>query len=79
MKSIQKIDDLIQDSRAYLKLKESNSPSFKHNLRLEGVLPVLTGDIPVFIHANEGRQIEAAVYWTDRQNLEMVLVEGKDS
>ncbi len=79
LKSIQKIDDLIKESRAYLKLKESESTSFKHDLRLEGMLPVLTGDIPVFIHANEVRQIEAAVYWTDRQNLEMVLVGGKDS
>ncbi|MBC8256050.1 MAG: amidohydrolase family protein [Candidatus Marinimicrobia bacterium] len=79
LKSIQKIDDLIQESRAYLKLKESRSSSFKHDLRLEGMLSVLTGDIPVFIHANEVRQIEAAVYWADRQNLEMVLVGGKDS
>ena len=79
LKSIQKIDDLIQESRAYLKLKETESASFNHDLRLEGMLPILTGDIPVFIHANEVRQIEAAVYWTDRQNLEMVLVGGKDS
>ena len=79
LKSIQKIDDLIQESRAYLKLKETESASFKHDLRFEGMLPVLTGDIPVFIHANEVRQIEAAVYWADRQNLEMVLVGGKDS
>ena len=79
LKSIQNIDDLIQESRAYLKLKETESASFKHDLRFEGMLPVLTGDIPVFIHANEVRQIEAAVYWADRQNLEMVLVGGKDS
>ena len=79
LESIQNIDDLFEESRAYLKLKESGSPSYKHDLRLEGMLPVLLGDIPVFIHANEVRQIEAAVYWADRQNLEMVLVGGKDS
>ena len=79
LKSIQRIDDLLQDSRAYLKLKDSGSSSYKHDLRLEGMLPVITGNIPVFIHANEVRQIEAAVYWADRQNLAMVLVGGKDS
>ena len=79
MTSIQKIDDLLQDSRAYLKLKDTGSSSYKHDLRLEGMLPVITGDIPVLIHANEVRQIEAAVYWADRQNLAMVLVGGKDS
>ena len=79
LKSIQKIDNLFQDARAYMKLKEKNSSSYKHDLRLDGILPVITGDIPVFIHANEVRQIEAAVYWADRQNVAMVLVGGKDS
>ena len=79
LKSIQKIDDLIYEARAYTQLKENNSPSFKHNLRLEGMLPVITGDIPMFIHANEVRQIEAAVYWAERQSVKMVLVGGKDS
>ena len=79
LKSIQKIDDLIQESRAYAQLKATGSPSFKHDLRLEGMLPVLTGDIPVFVHANEVRQIEAVVYWAERQSVKMVLVGGKDS
>ena len=79
LKSIQKIDDLIQESRAYAQLKATGSPSFKHDLRLEGMLPVLTGDIPMFIHANEVQQIEAAVYWAERQSVKMVLGGGNDS
>ena len=79
LKSIQKMDDLIQEARAYLQLKETNSQSFKHNLRMEGMLPVIKGEIPLFIHANEVRQIEAAVYWSNRHNLKMILVGGKDS
>ena len=79
LKSIQKIDDLIQKARAYAQLKATRSPSFKHDLRLEGMLPVISGEIPMFIHANEVRQIEAAVYWAERQSVKMVLVGGKDS
>ena len=79
LKSIQKIDDLIQESRAYAQLKVTGSPSFKHDLRLEGMLPMISGKIPVFIHANEVQQIEAAVYWAERQSVKMVLVGGKDS
>ena len=79
LKSIQEIDDLIQESRAYAQLKATGSPSFKHDLRLEGMLPVISGEIPVFVHANEVRQIEAAVYWAERQSVKMVLVGGKDS
>jgi imidazolonepropionase-like amidohydrolase len=79
LKSIQKIDDLIQKSHAYAQLKATESSSFKHDLRLEGMLPVISGEIPVFVHANEVRQIEAAVYWAERQSVKMVLVGGKDS
>ena len=79
LKSIQKIDDLIDDAHAYLHLKEANSISLKHDLRMEGLLPLIKGDIPIFIHANEVRQIEAAVYWSSRHNFKMILVGGKDS
>ena len=79
LKSIQKINEIFNDAHAYLKLKENNLSSYKHNLRLEGILQVIQGNLPVFIHANEVRQIEAAIYWSDRQNLDMILVGGKDS
>lgn len=79
LKSLQKIDDLFKTARAYQKTKKSNSSSFKHDLKLEGMLPVLEGKIPIFIHANEVRQIESAIHWVKQQNLKMVLVGGKDS
>ena len=44
---IQKIDDLFQAAHAYLMLKENNSKSFKHDLRLEGILQVIENQLPV--------------------------------
>ena len=79
LKSIQVFDDLLERSRAYLKLKEAKSKSFKHDLRLESMLPVIKKNIPIFIHANEVKQIESAIYWSDRQNIDMILVGGRDS
>ena len=79
VKSIQKIDDLFDRALAYSKLKEIGSSSFRHDLRLEGLLPVINGDISIFIHANEVRQIESAVHWSSRHGFDIVLVGGKDS
>ena len=76
---IQEVDKLFLDSRAYIKLKEVGSASFNHDLKLEGLLQVIKREVPIFIHANEVRQIEAAVYWSIRQQVNMVLVGGKDS
>ena len=79
LESIQVIEDLISSSKAYLKLKDSQSESFKHDLRLEGMLPVVRKQIPIFIHANEIKQIEYAVQWSERHDLNMILVGGKDA
>ena len=62
-----------------MKLKDSQSESFKHDLRLEGMLPVVRKQIPIFIHANEIKQIEYAVQWSERHDLDMILVGGKDA
>ena len=49
------------------------------DMKFESMKPFISGRLPVFIHANEVRQIEASVYWAIRNGLFMVLVGGKDS
>jgi imidazolonepropionase-like amidohydrolase len=39
----------------------------------------VNGEIPLFIHANEKRQIESAVTWTRERKLRMILVGGRDA
>ncbi len=79
LESIQELDDFFKDARAYHKLKSSNSPSFKTDLKLESMEPFINGRLPLIIHANEVRQIEAAVFWAERNNVNMILAGGKDS
>jgi len=77
--AIEELDKFIKTARSYKQLKENLSSSYKHNLRLDAMLPVLNGDIPFFIHANSVSQIESAIYWSERQNLRIIIVGGKDS
>ena len=49
------------------------------NWKTSAKKPVLNKELPVFIHANEVRQIESAINWVKHHNLKMVLVGGKDS
>ncbi len=49
------------------------------NIRFEAMLPVLRGELPVFIHADEVKQIEAAVRWATAEKLKLVLVGGQDA
>lgn len=47
--------------------------------RLEAILPVFERKMPLFIHANTYRQIEQAIVFVQKHNLQMVLVGGRDA
>ena len=79
LQSIQIIDDIFNRANAYKNTKSNENILTKHDLKLESLIPVLNKELPVFIHANEVRQIESAINWVKHHNLKMVLVGGKDS
>lgn len=45
----------------------------------EAMLPALRGEIPVFIHADETRQIRSAVEWAVKRKLRVVIAGGRDA
>ncbi|MFQ5675571.1 MAG: amidohydrolase family protein [bacterium] len=81
--SLRKIKEAFAEARAYLVAKEAESgtdvPYHDTDLRWETMVKVLKGEIPVFVQANEIRQINAAVAWASRENVKMVLVGGQDA
>ena len=82
-KHIKLLRDSFSEARAYLKAKEAESqggvPYHASDLRWEAMIPVLRGEIPIMMHANEIRQIQAAVDWASQEGLTMVLVGGQDA
>ena len=82
----QQLDDLekmIKDARAYARLRQTKSRLAEnyHNedLRWESMIPYVEKKLPIFVHANEIRQIEASISWANRHNLKIVIVGGKDA
>ena len=82
----QQLDDLekmIKDARAYARLRKTKSRLAEnyHNedLRWESMIPYVEKKLPIFVHANEVRQIEASISWANRHNLGIVIVGGKDA
>jgi len=82
----QQLDDLekmIKDARAYARLRKTKSRLAEnyHNedLRWESMIPYVEKKLPIFVHANEVRQIEASISWANRHNLGIIIVGGKDA
>ncbi|MFQ6610032.1 MAG: amidohydrolase family protein, partial [Fidelibacterota bacterium] len=77
-KRLKQLDDMMKDARAYLSAKD-NGTLTGTDQRWEAMIPALNKEIPIFIHANRVLQIKAAIEWSARQDVKMVLVGGADS
>lgn len=82
-RELKEIDDLLDQVRAYARRRSQPRRKAKNyqdrDLRLESMIPYVDRELPVFVHANEARQIRAAVHWAERQDLSLVIVGGRDA
>ncbi len=72
------LKSIFDDARAYSIAKAAN-PNIDIDSRWEAMLPILSGDLPVFIHAGDCRQIEQAAQFCLEQGLRMVLSGGREA
>jgi imidazolonepropionase-like amidohydrolase len=78
-KRLRQIDDFFTEAEAYAKAKAANAPGFSIVPAWEAVLPVLKKEVPLFLHANEQRQIRSALEWAARRQYRAVLSGGRDA
>jgi imidazolonepropionase-like amidohydrolase len=75
---VRQLDDFVAEARAYAKAK-AGAKEFAIVPAWEAMLPVVRGEIPVTIHADDVRQIRAAVSWAATNGVKMILAEGLDA
>jgi imidazolonepropionase-like amidohydrolase len=80
---LQLLRDTFADARAYAKAHAAAGvagiPAHDRDPRWEAMLPVLRGELPVFVVANHLEQIRAALAWSANEDLRIVLVSGADA
>ncbi len=65
-----------QTARAAMEAGEG--PHHPFDIRWEAMLPVLTGEMPVLVNVGELRQIQAAIAWTEKEGLDVILAGSRD-
>ena len=75
---LRQLDDFFAEARAYSKAKKGDK-SLQIVPAWEAMLPVVSGEIPVTIHADEVRQIRAAVSWATTNGVKMILADALDA
>jgi len=82
-KAVREMDLLVRDVRAYHLRKNAKERKAEHkqksDLRLESMIPFIVFKEPIHIKANNVRQIEAAVKWSTKHDLNIVIVGGGDA
>lgn len=76
------LEQTFADARAYQKARAAGAADGqRHPLdsRWEAMLPVLEGDLPLVVAADEIQQIQAAVAFAQRQGLRLILYGGYDA
>ena len=80
---LKNLENIIKDARAYARLRQTKSRSAENyhdeDLRWESMIPYVNKKLPIYVHANEVKQIEAAISWSVRHSLNIIIVGGKDA
>ena len=77
-KALSAIDEAFTAIKAYHKARNADKKT-PVDLRWEAMRPVLDGTMPLYIRADEFRQIEAAVHFAKKQGMKLVIVGGRDA
>jgi len=79
-KTINEMGDLMDRARHYAQASEKGSPAqFERDLKLEALIPVVEGKLPVLVAAGRARDIRNAVEFCTKQNLKMILADGTEA
>ena len=80
-RKIRELDAFFTEAEAYSRAKEASpkSPDFKPVPAWEAMLPVVRKELPLWLHANEYRQIRSAIEWSGRRKYSAVLAGGRDA
>jgi imidazolonepropionase-like amidohydrolase len=77
-RELDKLLDTFRDAQAYARAATAKVKRFDRDLILEGLVPVVDGRVPVIIHANQARDIRAAIEFADEFKLKMILAGAQD-
>jgi len=79
-KQVNELTDWLERARHYSQVMEKSSPAkYDRDLKLEALVPVVRGELPVLVFADRSREIRNAVEFCDKQKLRMILAGGAEA
>jgi len=83
LEKIRTLTDFFAEARAYAKAKDAaekgQSPPLQRIPAWEAMLPYVRDNFPIMVHADELRQIKAAVAWASTNDFKVIIAGGRDA
>lgn len=77
---VAELEDWFQAAQHYAQAKTKGSADkFERDLKLEAMVPVIQGELPLIVVANRARDIKNAVEFVDKHHLKMILAGGAEA
>ncbi len=76
---IRELRGYFREARAYEARLKGAEGHFPRDAKLEAMIPALTGEIPIVVGANEIRQIQDAITWSEEEGVRIVILGGRDA
>ncbi|MEO2018513.1 MAG: amidohydrolase family protein [Fuerstiella sp.] len=71
--------ELFDDARAYKAARNADTGGQRFDIRLDAMLPVIAGDLPLLVIAKRTRKIQAAVAFAVEQKIRLIIFGGHDA
>src|SRR5262244_2815804 len=79
-RQINQLTDVLDSARHYAQAMGHGGPSdFERDVKLEALVPVVRGQLPVLVFADRAHDIRNAVEYCEKQKLKMILAGGTEA
>ncbi len=75
---VAKISEFFDQARQYQKELNAKAPGFKRDLKMDAMMPVLEGKVPLAVSASRASVIHDAIAFAEKQKVKIVILQPRD-
>ncbi len=75
---LERFSDFIDQARRYKQAKAAPGPDFRRDVKLEAMIPVIDGKLPLFVRAERERAIKDAVAFADKAKVKIIIADPRE-
>lgn len=75
---LDEISQFFEEARRYKDAKAVGGPNFQRDIRLEAMIPVIDGTLPLFVRAERERMIKDAIEFADKEKVKIIIANPRE-